>query len=209
MRMIFVCSSFIAAENQHSAAPLIFFAVFGFLFTAVPYFVRRVRFLFGVHHFCLQRSSFDCSISFLFAACRVWAIAASQIFRFHRNTRDTRAAHSSMQLTRYHAWKIVFLHFHWVLKWTIICRARPYSNITKRCDLCTTEKLMIINSKPDELLNKRSELISKCRHENIFINRLLLKTHALNSSLTPIVIMQITRAFHTLVYKLSDRNFLY
>ena len=46
------------------------------------------------------------------------------------------------------------------IKWTIICRARPYSSITKRCDLynVTTEKLMIINSKPDELLNKRSEL---------------------------------------------------
>ena len=54
---------------------------------------------------------------------------------------------------------------------TIICRARPYSNITKRCDLCTTEKVMIINSKPDELLNKRSELISKCRHENKFYLR--------------------------------------
>ena len=33
------------------------------------------------------------------------------------------------------------------------------------------EKLMIINSKPDELLNKRSELISKCRHENKFYLR--------------------------------------
>ena len=57
------------------------------------------------------------------------------------------------------------------VKWTIICRARPYSNITKRCDLCTTEKLMIINSKPDKLLNKRSELISKCRLENKFYLR--------------------------------------
>lgn len=54
------------------------------------------------------------------------------------------------------------------IKWTIICRARPYSNITKTCDLPTTEKLMIINSKPDELLNKRSELISKCCNESKF-----------------------------------------
>ena len=34
------------------------------------------------------------------------------------------------------------------------------------------EELEIINySRPDELLNKRSELISKCRHANKFLMR--------------------------------------
>ena len=45
-----------------------------------------------------------------------------------------------------------------------------YSNITKRCPLCLQEKLAIISyEKPEELLNKRSELISKCRHQNKFL----------------------------------------
>ena len=57
------------------------------------------------------------------------------------------------------------------IKWTIISRARPYSNISKRCDLCLTEKLMIITANPGRILNKRSELISKCRHENKFYLR--------------------------------------
>ena len=57
------------------------------------------------------------------------------------------------------------------IKWTIISRARPYNNISKRCDLCLTENLMIITANPDRILNKRSELISKCPHENKFYLR--------------------------------------
>ena len=32
-----------------------------------------------------------------------------------------------------------------------------------RCDLCLTEKLKIIQEDPELLLNKQSELVSKCR----------------------------------------------
>ena len=52
-----------------------------------------------------------------------------------------------------------------VIKWSIIDYAKPYINGSKRCNLCLTEKYHIINS-PLKLLNKRSELVSKCRHEN-------------------------------------------
>ena len=38
------------------------------------------------------------------------------------------------------------------------------------CTLCLTEKLFIMDFEPDELLvNKREELISKCRHQNKFL----------------------------------------
>ena len=47
-------------------------------------------------------------------------------------------------------------------------RARPYHNSSKRCDLCLAEKLHIIKRSNNNLLNKRSELVSKCRHENKF-----------------------------------------
>ena len=77
---------------------------------------------------------------------------------------------NSTELSKY-IWQLHDSNKDFSIKWSIICRARPYSNITKKCDLCTTEKLMIINSKPDELLNKRSELISKCRHENKYYLR--------------------------------------
>ena len=55
------------------------------------------------------------------------------------------------------------------VKWSIVQRAKPYSNVSKRCYLCTTEKLKISDEDKSVSLNKRSELVSKCRHENKYI----------------------------------------
>ena len=53
------------------------------------------------------------------------------------------------------------------LKWSIIKFVQGYGDITKKCLLCLHEKLEIINyPKQEALLNKRSELISKCRYVN-------------------------------------------
>ena len=57
-----------------------------------------------------------------------------------------------------------------VLKWSIVKHARPYSNTSRNCFLCLQEKFEILNyEKKDELLNKRSEIIAKCRHMNKFL----------------------------------------
>ena len=56
------------------------------------------------------------------------------------------------------------------LSWEIMRQAAPYSNISKRCLLCLHEKSAIaLYPNPEELLNKRSEMISKCRHLNKFL----------------------------------------
>ena len=56
------------------------------------------------------------------------------------------------------------------LNWEIVRSVPAYSNITKRCMLCLYEKLLIATyPNQEELLNKRSELVSKCRHENKFL----------------------------------------
>ena len=45
-----------------------------------------------------------------------------------------------------------------------------YSDISKQCVLCLHEKLYIVTyHDQEELLNKRSQLILKCRHENRFL----------------------------------------
>ena len=56
------------------------------------------------------------------------------------------------------------------LKWYIIKSVPGYSSISKRCMLCLHKKYEILNY-PDqeELLNKRYELVSKCRHINKFL----------------------------------------
>ena len=54
-----------------------------------------------------------------------------------------------------------------ILPWSILDRTSPYVNGAKKCNLCITEKYHIIFSRLSTI-NKRNELISKCRHENKF-----------------------------------------
>ena len=50
---------------------------------------------------------------------------------------------------------------------SVLDHAPSYVNGTRKCKLCLTEKYHIITSS-EQLVNRRSELISKCRHENKF-----------------------------------------
>ena len=63
-------------------------------------------------------------------------------------------------------WKLKDEGKEYVVKWTIARRAFTYKCGTRRCDLCLSEKVCIIRAEPHGLLNKRTELISKCRHRN-------------------------------------------
>ena len=54
-----------------------------------------------------------------------------------------------------------------IMHWSVIDHAKPYQNGSKRCNLCLTEKYHILTSLVN-LINKRSELVSKCHHENKF-----------------------------------------
>ena len=49
------------------------------------------------------------------------------------------------------------------IKWKIIKKCQPYSNRTKRCNLCLYEKFIIICHPELSSLN-RNELVSTCRH---------------------------------------------
>ena len=54
------------------------------------------------------------------------------------------------------------------VSWDILRRAPTYSCLSKRCDLCLMEKLMILFTDKSTLLNRRSEIISKSRNQNKF-----------------------------------------
>ena len=65
-------------------------------------------------------------------------------------------------------------------KWSILRCVPPYSNISKKCVLCLYEKLEIVTyQNQKEPLNKRSELLFKCRHTNKF----LLKNYTGNNDI--------------------------
>ena len=54
------------------------------------------------------------------------------------------------------------------IKGSVATKVSPYICGSKRCDLCLTEKLLIAKADPRTLLNKRPEIVSKCRHRNKF-----------------------------------------
>ena len=63
-------------------------------------------------------------------------------------------------------WKLKENGTPYALAWSVAARASPYRCGSRRCDLCLTEKMIIVWAEPKGLLNKRTELISKCRHRN-------------------------------------------
>ena len=65
-----------------------------------------------------------------------------------------------------HIWKLKDNKENYKISWSIIFSASADNNISKRCNLCLTEKLHIIKADKACNLNRRNELISKCRHEN-------------------------------------------
>ena len=64
-------------------------------------------------------------------------------------------------------WDLKDKNISYTIDWKIITRAESYKSGSRSCNLCLTEKLCILQ-KPVSI-NKRSELISKCRHMNKFL----------------------------------------
>ena len=77
---------------------------------------------------------------------------------------------NSTELSK-HIWQLKRNKKPFTINWSIASRAQSYNSESKRCNLCLTEKLHILNAEKHSLLNKRPELISKCRHENKFYLR--------------------------------------
>ena len=72
------------------------------------------------------------------------------------------------ELSKY-LWKLKEENVDHKLQWSIKAHASPYEFGTRKCGLCLTEKMIIARSDPKKLLNKRRELIFKCRHRNKFL----------------------------------------
>ena len=66
-------------------------------------------------------------------------------------------------------WDLKEKGINYNISWKIIDRTQPYRGGSKYCNLCVTEKYHILMHKSKNLLNSRSEIISKCRHTNKFM----------------------------------------
>ena len=82
-------------------------------------------------------------------------------FRHKRAVNDTK-------LSKY-LWKMKEENVDYNLQWSIKMYASPYKCDARKYGLCLTEKMIIARVDPKKLLNKRTELVSKCRHRNKFL----------------------------------------
>ena len=89
-----------------------------------------------------------------------------------------------------HIWKLQDKGINFNVKWSVAAYASTYRCGSRRCDLCLTEKYVIARANHKNLLNKRTELISKCCHRNKYILKNIklnqlnwLKNYALKSSI--------------------------
>ena len=66
-------------------------------------------------------------------------------------------------------WKIKAAKEEPVLVWKMLGQYQPYNVNTKRCLLCLNEKVQIAIYRGNNMMNKRTEIISKCRHRNKYV----------------------------------------
>ena len=91
-------------------------------------------------------------------------------FRNHTASFRNKNKRNVTELSK-HIWSLKDSKTEFAITWKVLSPARPYSNVTKRCNLCITEKFFIICKPGAGTLNKRNELASACRHATKYLIR--------------------------------------
>ena len=92
-------------------------------------------------------------------------------YNAHQSSFRRENARKSTELSK-HIWNLKDSDSAFTIQWKVIDRGHPPSGPTASCDLCTTEKMHILeNSKRTDIipLNRRSEIVGKCRHTRKFM----------------------------------------
>ena len=89
-------------------------------------------------------------------------------YRNHKTSFRRVNKRNSTKLSK-HVWKLKDAKTPFSTKWKVIKKCKPYNNITKKCNLCLHEKVVIICRKDLCSLNKRNELASSCPHRNRYV----------------------------------------
>ena len=68
-----------------------------------------------------------------------------------------------------HVWSLKNQNVSFNIRWEIAALAQPYNTESKTCHLCLTEKTLIVMANRTCSLNKRSEIMNKCRHKDKYL----------------------------------------
>ena len=86
-------------------------------------------------------------------------------YRNHQTSFKHRSKRNETELSKY-IWDLKDRQKSFDVNWRILRSCQPYSNVSRKCNLCLQEKYFIIFRKDLSSLNKRNELASSCRHRN-------------------------------------------
>ena len=97
---------------------------------------------------------------------------ASNSFKERYNNHQLSFRHEKYQsntsLSKY-IWDLRKSSIPFNIDWSVVCSASTYHPSIKKCPLCIMEKTQILMSDHKFPLNKKSELLSKCRHREKFL----------------------------------------
>ena len=89
-------------------------------------------------------------------------------YRNHKTSFNNASKRNSTELSK-HIWSLKDHNTNFTIKWSILNKGTAYSNSSKRCNLCVSEKFFIIFKPELSTLNKRNEIVSTCRHSRKFV----------------------------------------
>ena len=84
-------------------------------------------------------------------------------YRNHSKSLNNKKYHNETELSQ-HVWQLKDNKRKYTIKWEIIKQLPPSKAGSRKCRLCLEEKLLILKGRKKNILNKRSELFSACRH---------------------------------------------
>ena len=88
----------------------------------------------------------------------------------HKQSFNNNKYRNQTELSK-HIWNLKDKNKTFEIAWKIIQFAQSYQNKTKKCNLCTTEKYIILCKGSLASLNTKAELINNCRHKNKFLTK--------------------------------------
>ena len=95
-------------------------------------------------------------------------------FTNHQKSINRKEYRKETRLSQY-VWNLKDRKKQFEIAWCIVKKCSPYKPASRKCDLCLTEKLVIVEGDSKLMLNERSEIANKCRHSNKFSYRTVLK----------------------------------
>ena len=97
-----------------------------------------------------------------------WAFSRMALLCNHQMSFKHEKRRNDTELSKY-LWKLKEKKEGYSISRKITAKAKAYSNTTKCCNICITEKFFILSDPQMATLNKRNELISNCRRRRKYI----------------------------------------